>query len=61
MFHSEDVIAAKKTGIGNSGDYVVLRKCPAESAARLRVSEKQFVLDHAVLLAQRFGRGSCLD
>mmetsp|Transcript_78503 Transcript_78503/g.129879 ORF Transcript_78503/g.129879 Transcript_78503/m.129879 type:complete len:262 (+) Transcript_78503:204-989(+) len=25
-------------------------KCPAESAARLRVSEKQFVLDHAVMM-----------
>ena len=36
-------------------------KCPAESAARLRVSEKQFVLDHAVLLVQPFGCGSCLD
>ena len=50
----EDVVAVKSTG--NAGEYAVLRKCPAESAARLRVLEKHFVVDHA----QRFGRGSCL-
>ena len=63
VFQSEDVVAVKSTGLqstGNTGEYVVLRKCPAESAARLRVSEKHFVADHALLLAQRFGRGSCL-
>eukprot|EP00435_Cladocopium_sp_Y103_P052372 s1826_g16.t1 len=48
-----DVVAVKRTGegTGKSGEYAVLRKCPAECAARLRVSEKQFVHDHAVLLA----------
>ena len=56
MVHSEDVIAEK---IGKCGEYVVLRNCPAKSAARLRVLEKHFVLDHALLLAQRFGCGSC--
>ena len=64
VFQSEDVVAVKSTGLqstGNTGEYVVLRKCPAESAARLRVSEKHFVADHALLLAQRFGRGPCLD
>ena len=63
VFQSEDVLAVKSTGLqstGNNGEYVVLRKCPAESAARLRVSEKHFVADHALFLAQRFGRGPCL-
>lgn len=50
VFHLEDVVAAKSTG--NAGEYAVLRKCPGESAARLRVSEKHFVVDHAVFLAQ---------
>ena len=54
----EDVVAIKSTD--NAGEYAVLRKCPAESAARLRVLEKHLVVDHALFLAQRFGRGSCL-
>ncbi|CAL1133945.1 unnamed protein product [Cladocopium goreaui] len=52
-FCPEDVVAVKSTGLqstGNTGEYVVLRKCPAESAARLRVSEKHFVADHALMM-----------
>ncbi|CAL1169556.1 unnamed protein product [Cladocopium goreaui] len=52
-FRPEDVVAVKSTGRkipGNTGEYVVLRKCPAESAARLRVSEKHFVADHALMM-----------
>ncbi|CAL1169564.1 unnamed protein product, partial [Cladocopium goreaui] len=52
-FRPEDVVAVKSTGLqstGNTGEYVVLRKCPAESAARLRVSEKHFVADHALMM-----------
>eukprot|EP00435_Cladocopium_sp_Y103_P063634 s205_g25.t1 len=47
-----DVVAVKRTdeSIGKSGEYAVLRKCPEECAARLRVSEKEFVHDHAVMM-----------
>ena len=63
VFQSKDVIAFKSThkSTNETGEYAVLRQCPGECAARLRVSEKEFVQDHAQFLAQRFGRGSCFN
>jgi hypothetical protein len=61
VFQSEDVLAVKSVNksTGKPGEYAVLSKCPGKCAARLRLSEKEFVYDHAMFLAQRFGRGSC--
>jgi len=52
LHQSKDIIQ-KKDG------YAVLRKCPAECAAQLRISEKNFVADHALSLEQR-GSGRVL-
>lgn len=49
----QDIIA--RSGCGK---YAVLRTCSSTYAARLRISEKHFVADHAESLAERFGYGS---
>ena len=47
--------------IDKTDGYAVLRRCPEECAAQLRVSEKHFVADHAQSLAQKIGYRSCLS
>ena len=47
--------------IDKTDGYAVLRRCPEECAAQLRVSEKHFVADHAQSLAQQIGYRSCLS
>ena len=46
----EDVVTATETK-----DFVVVRNAPAYIAARLRISEKDFVIDHAQSLGFNVG------
>eukprot|EP00435_Cladocopium_sp_Y103_P009446 s1655_g2.t1 len=49
-FRAEDVVAVMSTE--DSREYAVLRTCPAKCAARLRLSEKQLVKDHAMMMKE---------
>ncbi|CAL1160049.1 unnamed protein product [Cladocopium goreaui] len=51
-FREEDVLAVKSVdkSTGKHGEYAVLSKCPGKCAARLRLSEKEFVYDHAMMM-----------
>eukprot|EP00435_Cladocopium_sp_Y103_P046911 s917_g13.t1 len=52
---AEDVIAVKSTcdGSGECRQYAVLSTCPSACSARLRMSEKQFVQEHAMMMKRR--------